>query len=524
MKVLIKEKIAETGIEELKKEFEVVDGIGWDEATFVKELPKFDAIIIRSATQMTAELISKASNLKIIGRAGIGVDNVDVEAATKKGIIVANAPQSNIVSAAEHALALLLAAARLIPQADASLKSCKWERSKFEGVELYDKTLGILGYGKIGGLVAKRAQAFGMKILAYDPYISVEKAKNDNVDIAQSLDEVLKSADIITIHLPKTSETLGMIGAKEIGKMKDDVIIVNAARGGIIDEQALADAVKAGKVAAAGLDVFSTEPCTDSPVFAYPNVVVTPHLGASTHEAQDKAGVTIAQQVKAALKGDFVTYAVNIPVAVIEEAAKPFLPLAEKLGKLLYHLVEGQISSIEVKCAGEFASGNTDILSVAVLKGLFEPVVSEPVTYVNAPLIAKERGIELNAVKTSKSTDYLNVLSVTSKTDGKKISVGGTLVGKKNQERFVSIYDFDIDMIPSEYMAFFRYKDVPGMIGKVGTILGENGINIANMQVGRRTLGGEALMGINVDNAISPDILKRIKKEAGITNAAFMQL
>jgi len=524
MKVLIKEKIAESGVENLKKEFNVVVGTDWDEATFLKELPQFDAIIIRSATQMTADVIEKASNLKIIGRAGIGVDNVDVEAASKKGIIVANAPQSNIVSAAEHAFALLLSAARMVPEANCSLQSGKWERSKFEGVELYGKTLGVLGYGKIGGLVSKRAQAFGMSILTYDPYISAEKAKNDNVEIAQSLDEVLAKADIITIHLPKTSETMGMVGSKEIAKMKDGVIIVNAARGGLIDEKALAEELKSGKVAAAGLDVFSTEPCTDSPVFGLPNVVVTPHLGASTHEAQDKAGITIAEQVKAALKGDFVTYAVNIPVTVIEEAAKPFLPLAEKLGKLLYHLVEGQISSIEVKCAGEFASGNTDILSVAVLKGLFEPVVSEPVTYVNAPLIAKERGIELNAVKTAKSTDYLNVLSVTSKTDGTKISVGGTLVGKKNQERFVSIYDFDIDMVPSEYMAFFRYKDVPGMIGKVGTTLGESGINIANMQVGRRTLGGEALMGINVDSVISDDILKRIKKEAGIADATFMQL
>lgn len=524
MKVLIKEKIADSGIADLKKDFEVVIGTGWDEATFLKELPKFDAIIIRSATQMTADVIEKAANLKIIGRAGIGVDNVDVEAATKKGIIVANAPQSNIISAAEHALALLMAAARQIPQANTSLKGRRWERSKFEGVELYDKTLGILGYGKIGGLVAKRAQAFGMRILAYDPYISTEKASQDNVDVAKNLDEVLQKADIVTIHLPKTKETLGMIQAEQIAKMKDGVIIINAARGGIIDEKALADGVKSGKVAAAGLDVFSTEPCTDSPTFDEANIVVTPHLGASTHEAQDKAGITIAEQVQSALKGDFVTYAVNIPVTVIEDRVKPFLPIAEKLGKLLNNLVEGQISSIDVKVAGDISDSNTDILSVAVLKGLFEPVSHEPVTYVNAALMAKERGIDVNISKTSKSTDYLNVITVTGRFDGKKISVAGTLVGPKNQERFVNIYDFEIDMVPSEYMAFFRYKDVPGMIGKVGTILGENKINIANMQVGRKKLGGEALMGINVDAVIDAAILEHIKKEAGIADAAFMTL
>ncbi len=524
MKVLVKEKIADSGIEDLKKHFEVVIGTDWDESTFHKELPSFDAIIIRSATKMTADLIEMASSLKIIGRAGIGVDNVDVEAATKKGIIVANAPQSNIISAAEHALALLLSAARQIPQANTSLHGGKWERSKFEGIELYDKTLAILGYGKIGGLVAKRAQAFGMKVLAYDPYISKEKAAQDQVEVAQSLDEAWKKADIITIHLPKTPETLGMIDADQIKKMKDGVVIINAARGGILDEQALADAVKSGKVAAAGLDVFSTEPCTDSPVFGLDNVVVTPHLGASTHEAQDKAGITIAEMVKAALKGDFVTYAVNIPVTVIEDKVKPFLPLAEKLGRLVNHLVEGQISSIEVKVAGDISESNTDILSVAVLKGLFEPVSHEPVTYVNAALMAKDRGIDVDTTKTATVTDYLNVITVTGKLDGKTISVGGTLVGPKNQERFVSIYDFDIDMVPSEFMAFFRYKDIPGMIGKVGTILGENGINIANMQVGRRKLGGEALMGVNVDSSIKPETLEKIKKEAGIPEAAFMTL
>ncbi|TET55459.1 MAG: ACT domain-containing protein, partial [Actinobacteria bacterium] len=319
-------------------------------------------------------------------------------------------------------------------------------------------------------------------------------------------------------------ETQGMISKKEMDKMKDGVIIVNDSRGGIINEKDLAVAVKSGKVAAAGLDVFEKEPSTDSPAIGVENIVVTPHLGASTTEAQDKAGVTIAEQVQAALKGDIVTNAVNIQVTVIEDAIKPYLPIAEKLGKLLYHLVEGQIVSINVKVAGEIADYNTDIITVAVLKGLFESVAHEPVTYVNAPLMAKDRGIDVDIAKTAKSTDYLNLINVTGKIDGKKISVSGTLVGKKNQERFVSIYDFDIDMVPSQYMTFFRYKDVPGMIGKVGTILGENNINIANMQVGRRTLGGEALMGINVDSHISEEILEKIKKESGIAEATFMEL
>jgi len=524
MKVLIKEKIAQSGIDQLKEDFEVIDGTSWSVDELKKKIADFDALIIRSATQVDAELISLADNLKIVGRAGIGLDNVDVEAATKKGIMVANAPESNIVSAAEHALALMLSTARLIPRANTSLKSGKWERSKFEGVELYEKTLGVLGLGKIGTLVSTRALAFDMKVIAYDPYITEEKAKKMNIELVE-IDELLKRSDIITVHLPKTNETLGMISAEQFKKMKDGVLIVNAARGGIIDEKALEDAVKSGKVWGAGLDVFSKEPMTDSPLFKLDELVVTPHLGASTLEAQDKAGITIAEQVAAGLKGEFVSYAVNIPVTAIDENIMPFLPLAEKLGKLLYNLVEAQMTpEVEILIAGQIADYDTDILSVAILKGLFEQVAHEPVTYVNASLIAKERGIEIKESKKEKTTDYLNLIIVRAKVDSKIVSVGGTVVGPKNQERFVNIYDFDIDMIPSEHMAFFRYKDVPGMIGKVGTILGKHGINIANMQVGRQKLGGEALMGINVDSDIAGDILEEIKKEAGIGDASIVTL
>lgn len=473
---------------------------------------------------MTADIIGLAENLKIIGRAGIGVDNIDVDAATKRGIIVANAPESNIVSAGEHAIALMLAAARLIPRANDSLKSGKWERSKFEGIELYDKTVGVLGLGKIGTLVAKRLAAFDMKVLAYDPYVAEERAKRLGVQIVENLDDLLSQCDFITVHLPKSEETKGLLGKKQLEKVKKGAVIVNAARGGIVDEEALGESIKSGHIAAAGLDVFSKEPMTDSPLFNLENIVVTPHLGASTHEAQDKAGITIAEQVSAALKGDYVQYALNIAVTGIDDFVKPFISLAENLGKLFYHLVEGQLNEVEVEFAGNLADYDTGILSVAVLKGLFGAVAHEPVTYVNAPIIAEERGIELKETKTKKTAAYLNSVVVKTKLDGKVISAGGTLIGKQDQQRLISIYDFDIDMIPSRYMAFFRYKDVPGMIGIVGTILGEKNINIANMQVGRRVLGGEALMGINVDVPISKEILEYIKSESGIEEAKFLEL
>lgn len=524
MKVLIKEKIADSGIESLKKDFDVTIGIDWNDKELKQKIKDFDAIIIRSATNITAEIIDLAKNLKIIGRAGIGVDNVDVDAATKKGIIVANAPESNIISAGEHAIALMLSAARLIPQANSSLKSGKWERSKFEGIELYDKNLLILGLGKIGELVTHRCASFGMNIFAYDPYVSKEKAQRIGAELVEKLDDGLKKADFISVHLPKSKETLGLIGKKELAKIKKGAVIVNAARGGIIDEDALAESLKEGSIAAAGIDVFHKEPIDKSPLFDLENCVVTPHLGASTHEAQDKAGITIADQVIAALQGDYVQYALNIAVTGIDDFVKPFIPLAENLGKLFYHLVEGQLNEVEVEFAGNLADYDTKILSVAVLKGLFASVAHEPVTYVNAPLIAQDRGIELKETKTKKTATYLSSIIVRSQPDGKIIAAGGTLIGKNNQQRLTSIYDFDIDMIPSRYMAFFRYKDVPGMIGKVGTILGEKGINIANMQVGRRVLGGEALMGINVDMPISLEILERIKKEAGIGEASFLEL
>ena len=489
----------------------------------IREIVDYDAIIVRSATKVTKDVITAGKDLKIIGRAGIGLDNVDVDAATQRGIMVANAPEGNVISAAEHTIALLMAQARRIPQANAALKSGEWAR-KLKGVELYDKVLGVVGLGRVGALVAARAKGFEMKVVAYDPYVSGERFKDLGVDMVDNLEDLLKQADFITIHLPKTKSTEGLIGEKEFGLMKNDARIVNTARGGIVDEDALVEALKEGRVAGAALDVFVKEPCTSSPLFDFEQVVVTPHLGASTVEAQDRAGIIIAQQVIAGLKGEFVSNAVNIAAARVEEAVKPFMPLAEKLGMLLTHIADVPINTIEIEYAGKIANHDTSILTVAALKGIFANVVHEPVTFVNAPLIAKERGIEIKEVKTKTARDYLSTVTIRGQDTEREISAGGTLVGKKNQERFINVYDFDIDMVPSEYMAFFQYTDKPGMIGKVGTILGQNSINIANMQVGRKVVHGEALMGVNVDAPIPDEVLEDIKEQAGIANAKFMVL
>lgn len=527
MKVLVKEKIADAGIEKLKEAgFEVVLGYEMSPEELLERIGEYDGLIVRSATKVSEEVISRAGNLKVIGRAGIGVDNIDVEAATKRGIIVANAPQSNIISAAEHTIALLLAQARNIPQANASLKSGKWERSEFEGVELYEKTLGVVGLGRIGTLVAQRALGLGMRVVGYDPYVTKERYAQLGVERAEKLEDLLRVADFITVHLPKTKETMGLFGKREFSLMKDGVRLINTARGGIYQEEALLEALRSGKVASYGVDVYEKEPCTENPLFEFPQVVCTPHLGASTVEAQDKAGVMIAEQVVAALTGGFVSNAVNIALVPTEamEAIKPFLPLAENLGRLYTALAEEGVNEIEVEYLGQVAEHDTKLLSIAVLKGLFDSIVEEPVNYVNAPIMAKERGIEVRESKSATSKDYTNLIRVRGHQDGEVLSVAGTIVGKKNQQRFVSIFEFDIDMVPSKYMAFFRYVDRPGMIGKVGTVLGKHNINIANMQVGRKKLGGEALMGVNVDTPIPEEIIEEIKAEAGITYAKFMTL
>jgi len=525
VKVLVKEKIAEAGIDNLKAAgFEVDVNTEMTAEEFVEAIGEYDGLIIRSATKVTEEVISRADKLRVIGRAGIGVDNINVDAATKRGIIVANAPQSNIISAAEHTIALLLASARSIPQACSSTKSGKWERSKFQGIEVFEKVLGIIGLGRIGTLVAARAHGLGMKIFAYDPYVSKERYAQLGIERAGSIEDVLKVADFITVHLPKSKETMGMIGERELAMMKDGVRLINTARGGIYQQEPLINALKSGKVGGVGFDVFDTEPLTESPLFEFEQVICTPHLGASTVEAQDKAGTMIADQVIAGLKGEFVSNAVNIPLISVEamEAVKPFLALAEKLGRLFNALAEDGIHSVDIEYVGQIAQHDTKLLTIATLKGIFENVVEEQVNYVNAPIFAEERGIEINESKKSSSQDYVNLIRIKGRNGGEEIGVAGTIVGKKNQERFVNIYAFDIDMMPSKYMAFFRYEDVPGMIGKVGTILGQNNINIANMQVGRKKIGGEALMGLNVDTPISDEVIEEIRSLPGVAYSKFM--
>ncbi len=524
-RVLVKEKIAESGIELLRRDFEVDYLPDMTREELLGCIGDYEALIVRSATQVDAELIQAAERMKVIGRAGVGVDNIDVEAATKKGIMVINAPQSNIISAAEQTMALLMAMCRNIPEAVNSLRGKCWERSRFEGVELYHKVMGIIGLGRIGTLVAQRCLAFGMRVISFDPYVSEEKARKLGVELVSNLDDLLAQADFITVHLPKTQDTYHLLGEAEFAKMKDGVRVLNVARGGIIDEDALLRALDSGKVAGAALDVFEKEPATECPLIDHPKVIATPHIGASTQEAQDRAGTMIAEFVSAALKGEFVANVVNLPVpAEVDESVRLFLPLAEKLGLLLTHLVEGHVDEIEVEYLGGLAEYETGVLTVAVLKGFFQKIVFEPVNYINAPLFAKERGIAVRETKSEQTRDYVNLVMVRGRRDGNEVAVGGTLVGLSNAERFVHVYEYDIDLGPSQYMAFFRYDDVPGMIGKIGTILGDHDINIAHMQVGRRKIGGEAVMGINVDIPIPDEVMEEIRAVPRVKDCRFIVL
>ncbi len=526
MKVLVAEKIADSGIELLKKEFEVdvITGLSPDE--LVAKIPAYDGLIVRSATKATREVLEAGVNLKIVGRAGVGVDNVDVAAATERGIIVCNAPTSNIVSAAEHTIALMLAQARNIPQANASMHACKWERSKFTGTEVLDKTLGLVGLGRIGTLVAERAKGLGMKVVAFDPYITEERAAQLGIGYAGSLDELLPQADFITVHLPKTKETIGMFGDEQFAKMKDGVRLMNTARGGIYQEAALIKALESGKVASAGIDVYEVEPCTDSPLFAFEQVIVTPHLGASTEEAQDRAGEQIAEFVAAGLRGDMVPTAVNIaPVpAEVMEAVGPYIPVAEGLGAGIAQIARGPVAEIDVHFIGHLADLDTRILKTAMLKGLLTVVTQDSINFVNANHYAEQRGIVVSEVKRADSLDYVSLMVVVAKAGGREFKMGATLIGKKNEARLVVFNEFDIDMAPSSHMLFLQYSDVPGVVGKVGTALGENGINIASMQVGRTGEGGIALMGINVDTAIPDELLGRIEAKAEVAEAWSIEL
>jgi D-3-phosphoglycerate dehydrogenase / 2-oxoglutarate reductase len=517
--VLVTEELSPAALSLLGDDFDVRQVDGADRSALLPALRDVDAVIVRSATRIDAEALAAAPMLRVVARAGIGLDNVDVGAATKAGVMVVNAPQSNIVSAAEHAVALLLASARNIAPASAALKAGEWKRSKYTGVELTEKVVGVVGLGRIGVLVAQRLSAFGVRLLAYDPYVQPARAAQMGVRLV-ALDDLLRESDFISIHLPKTPETVGLIGERELSLVKPSVRIVNAARGGIVDEHALYVALKEGRVAGAGVDVFATEPTTDSPLFEFDSVVVTPHLGASTHEAQEKAGTAVARSVLLALSGELVPDAVNVQGGIIAEDVRPGLPLAEKLGRVFTALAGGVAAQLDVEVRGEITAHDVKILELAALKGVFTDVVEETVTYVNAPLLASDRGVEVRLTTSPDSPDYRNVLTVRGTlADGTQVSVSGTLSGPRHVEKLVEVDGFAVDLQPSEHMAFFRYEDRPGVVGIVGRLLGDAAINIAGMQVSRDTKGGHALVALTVDSAIPAQLLDEIRRAIGAASA-----
>ncbi len=524
-RVLVTEPLAQVGLDTLSAAgFDVDVAVGLSPEELLKAVRGASALVIRSATQVTADVLEAGTELVVVGRAGIGLDNVDVATATRKGVMVVNAPQSNILSAAEHAVALLISQARNVPQADADLKAGNWRRSKWEGVELHGKTLGIIGLGRIGGLVAQRALAFGMHLIAYDPYVSAERARQMGVDLLPTVEEVAAQSDFLSIHLPRTPETKGLIGRDLFAQAKPGIRIVNAARGGIVDEEALYDAIVSGRVHGAAIDVFAEEPTTKSPLFELESVVVTPHPGASTAEAQDKAGQTIAEQVVLALRGDFVPYAVNIAAGEASETVRRFLPLAERLGRLFSGLAGGVVETLELSFEGQVADYDCRILGLSVLKGMFSPVSAEPVSFVNAPQLAEERGVVVREIKTSSSLDYVNLISLRGRLGDRMVHVAGTLAGKSEQPRIVGIDDHSVDVPPSRNMLVVRNDDRPGMIGVVGTTLGRVGVNISDMTLGRGPTGEHALMVLATDSPVTAEVVEDLRSQAGILDAKAIEL
>ena len=519
-RVLITEKIADAGIERLREAGHDVDvKLNLSEEDLLAEVRDADAVIIRSATTITKEVIKNGEKLLVIGRAGIGLDNVDVNAATEQGVMVVNAPKSNILSAAEHTIALILAQARNIPQANSALKSGRWERNEWTGVELADKTLGIIGLGRIGKLVAQRALAFGMNLVAYDPFVATERARQLSVQL-MSLEELIQVSDFLTIHVAKTPETENLINAELLSLAKPSLRIINVARGGIVNEVDLAEAVTTGNIAGAAIDVFENEPVTESPLFSLPQIVVTPHLGASTTEAQDKAGESIAEQVELALLGDFVPHAVNVAATEAAETVRPFLPLAEQLGAIFSGLLNELPEIVEIEFAGEIGGYDNKITELSAVKGLLAGIVDQPISYVNAIGVAKDHGVQIRSTTTTSSADYVN--SVTIRGGGHAIA--GTLVGLKGEARIVMVDDHTVDMPPSTHMVILRNDDRPGVIGKVGTILGEEKINIVDMNVGRSKDGLGALMVISTQDEVPNDIAELLMQTDGVTRCSVLNL
>lgn len=516
------EKIAEAGVELLRERFQVDMGLDWDRDTLMSRVAEYDALVVRSATKVTSDMIERAERLKVVGRAGTGVDNVDVEAATRRGIVVCNAAGSNAISAAEHAIALMLAQARNIPQAHGSLVAGRWDRSKYGGIEVTGKTLGVLGFGRIGQLVAERAKGLGMHVIAYDPFVAEGRFRELGVERADEPEDLYRVSDFISLHLASSPETRGLVGREAFAAMKPGARIVNDARGDILDTDALVEALTEGRIAGAGIDVFPDEPTTESPLFGLPGVVVTPHLGASTSEAQDRAGVVVAEQVAAALTGGLVTLAVNVPAVAPEALAVlgPFLPLAGKMGRMIAALGEGHLDQLEIVYEGELAQLDTRLLTSAVLAGLLQGHVDGPVNLVNAGSLAGERGIAWTETSTERARDYTNRLSVRSN----GVSLSGTTVGTTSRPRLVEAFDREIEIEMAPHIGLFRYRDIPGQIGRVGTILGEANVNIGTAAVSRSSIDGEAVMGVTVDSPVPAKVADRIAELEGFSSVWFVDL
>ena len=511
--VLIAEDLSPATVEALGPDFEIRNVDGADRSKLLPALADANAVLIRSATKMDEEAIASAPKLKVIARAGVGLDNVDIKAATNAGVMVVNAPTSNVVSAAELAIAQILGLARHIPDANASLKAGEWKRSQFTGAELYEKTIGIIGLGRIGTLVAQRLAGFDVNLIGFDPYVTQARAEQIGVELVD-IDELMKRSDFITIHIPKTPETTGMISTEQFALAKSNLRIVNCSRGGIIDESALYDALTSGQIAGAGLDVFVTEPPKDSPLLGLSNILVTPHLGASTDEAQEKAGISVARSVRLALAGDLVPDAVNVAGGVIDSSVKPGIPLAEKLGQIVAGLAHTSIVSVEFEARGEIAAHDVTVLKLAALKGLFQTMVTEQVSYVNAPLLAEQRGVDVRLTQETTSDEYRNVTTLKAVlSDGSVVSVGGTVIGPKHHQKVVSINGYDVELSMAEHMVVMVYQDRPGIVAIYGAAFAEAGINIAAMTIARQQKGGKALSVITVDSPISSQLLEQLRSK-----------
>jgi D-3-phosphoglycerate dehydrogenase len=509
--VLIAEELSPATVDALGPDFEIRNVDGTDRPALLAALSDAHAVLVRSATKVDAEAIAAAPNLKVVARAGVGLDNVDIKAATTAGVMVVNAPTSNIISAAELTVGHILSLARHIPAAHASLAAGAWKRSSYTGVELYEKTVGIIGLGRIGALITQRLQAFGVSVIAYDPYVTTARAQQLGVELV-SLDDLLKRSDFVTIHMPRTPETLSMISDDQFALMKPTAFVVNVARGGLIDEDALHRALTSNTIAGAGLDVFVSEPPKDSPLVSLPNVVVTPHLGASTDEAQEKAGVSVAKSVRLALGGELVPDAVNVAGGVIDPYVRPGIPLVEKLGQVFTALATSPVTSIDVEVHGELAEYDVSVLKLAALKGVFTDVVSDQVSYVNAPLIAEQRGVTVRLITETDSPEYRNVLTIRgAQSDGPAISVSGTLTGPKQVEKLVEINGHDVEVPLDKHHVVMEYTDRPGIVAVYGKEFGEAGINIAAMQISREAAGGQALSVLTVDSPVPAEILEHVR-------------